>query len=255
MIFNKSWFLILASGICALNSCVTTKKTTYLQEYKKGEYPAETYTPETYVIQPNDNLYIYVSTPDPSLSAIFNAAPAGGVMRMDESTANLLSYPVNLDGTVEIPYIGIIEVAGMTLSEARIELETKLIDYVLDASIIVKLVNNYVSVLGEVNSPGLYPIYKDRLNIFQALAMAEDMGEYSNRYKVSVIRQTNEGSIVKEFDLTDKNIVDSEFYFVMPNDVIYAKPMKGKFFGMNQFPFALILTSITTTILLLNYIQ
>ena len=69
------------------------------------------------------------------------------------------------------------------------------------------------------------------------------------------LNSRNLGFVVKEFDLTDKKILNSEFYYVMPNDVIYAKPMKGKFFAMNQFPFALILTSITTFILVANYIQ
>ena len=85
--------------------------------------------------------------------------------------------------------------------------------------------------------------------------MAGDMGEYSDRYSLKVVRQTVEGSLIKEFDLTDKNIVDSEFYYVMPNDIIYARPMKGKFFRMNQFPITLIFTMITTTISLFILVQ
>lgn len=252
---HQTCFFILAIGSCILNSCVTTKKTTYLQEYKRSDFSIEYTPPETYLIQPNDNLYIRVSTPDPRLSSLFNAMPERGSMTVDEQSADLLSYAVQLDGSVEIPYIGSIAVAGKTLSEAKDDIEAILVDYVTDAAITVKLVNNYVSILGEVNQPGLYPIYKERLNIYQALAMAGDMAVYSDRYSLSIIRQTLEGSIVKEFDLTNKNIIDSEFYYVMPNDVIYAKPMKGKFFAMNQFPFALIFTTITTFLLLVNYFQ
>ncbi|MBN1183243.1 MAG: polysaccharide biosynthesis/export family protein [Bacteroidales bacterium] len=241
------WFSILLVGSVFLNSCVTTKKTSYLQEFRQSEYSTEFVPPVEYKIQPNDNLYVRVSTPDPNLSAIFNPMPGGvTTTRVEESTANLLSYPVKLDGTVDLPYIGAVEVAGKTLSEARSAVEASLIDYVTDASVTVRLVNNYVSILGEVNSPGMYPIYKERLNIFQALAMAGDMAEISNRRELSIIRQTPEGSIIKQFDLTDKNIVDSEFYYVMPNDIIYAKPIKGSLFRRNQPTITLITTTIST---------
>jgi polysaccharide export outer membrane protein len=249
-------FIVIIVVFSLMNSCVTTKKTTYLQEYKGSEYPIESVSPETYRIHPNDNLFIRVTTPDPQLSAMFNSVAAGSTtVGHSEQSVDLLSYAVNLDGTIEIPYLDPILVAGKTIQEAKTVIEEALTDYVTDASITVKLVNNYVSVLGEVNRPGRYPIYKERLNIFEAMAMAGDMAVYSNRYKVNLMRQTAEGTIVKEFNLTDQNIVDSVFYYVMPNDVIYARPMKGKFFGMSQFPYAVILSTVTTFLLVLNYIQ
>jgi len=239
-----------------LSSCVTTSKTTYLQDYTESEYPDESITPENYRIQPNDNLFIRVTTPDPQRSALFNTVVAGsGTIGYSEQSVDLLSYTVDLDGTVYLPYLGVIPVAGKTIQETRIILEDALSDYVTDVAISVKLVNNYVSVLGEVNRPGRYPIYKEHLNIFQALAMAGDLANYSNRYRVNIVRQTQDGAIVKEFNLTDKNIVYSEFFYVMPNDVIYAQPMKGKFFGMSQFPYSVILSTITTFLLILNYIN
>ncbi|MBN1185882.1 MAG: polysaccharide biosynthesis/export family protein [Bacteroidales bacterium] len=239
-----------------LNSCVTSSKITYLQEYSTSEYPTESVTPENYRLQPNDNIFIRVTTPDPERSALFNTVTAGaGSIGHTEQSVDLLSYTVNLDGTVDIPYIGAVPVAGKTIQETRVLLEMALSDYVTDVAITVKLVNNYVSILGEVNRPGRYPIYKEHLNIFQALAMAGDMANYSNRYRVSLVRQTPYGVVVKEFNLTDKKLVNSEFFHVMPNDVIYAQPMKGKFFGMSQFPYSVILSTITTFLLVLNYIQ
>lgn len=246
--------IIIAVGL--LNSCVTSRKTSYLQEYKKSDYQYEYVAPETYRIQPNDNLFIRVTTPDPQWSAMFNTVTAGSTtIGHSEQSVDLLSYAVNLDGTVTIPYLGAISVAGRTLQETKITLEQALSEYVTDASITVKLVNNYISIIGEVNQPGRYPIYKEHLNIFQALAMAGDLANYSNRYKVHIIRQQESGTIVKEFDITDKNILDSEFYYVMPNDVIYAQPMKGKFFAMTQFPYTVILSTITTFLVILRFIQ
>lgn len=256
---HPSYFQLLIAIMCTfglLNSCVTTKKTTYLQEYKKSEYPTEYIAPEAYRIQPDDNLFIRVTTPDPQWSAIFNTGEVGGTsFGRSEQAIDLLSYRVKLDGTVEIPYLGSINVAGKTVAETKKIMEALVVDYVSDAEITVKLVNNYVSILGEVNQPGRYLIYKEQLNIFEAMAMAGDMAQYSNRQQINIVRQTDSGTIVKEFNLTDKNIIDSEFYYVKPNDVIYARPMKGKFFGMAQFPYSVLLSTITTFLLVLNYIQ
>jgi len=239
----------------AMNSCVTNKKTTYLQEYDVDQYSVFT-EDKYYEIQPSDNLYIRVVTADPSWSAMFNSLPVSTpTMSLSEPSLDLISYTVGQDGIVHIPYLEPIHVAGKTLEEVRKILLIELADYVTDPAITVKLVNNYVSILGEVVQPGRYPIYKEQLNIFQALAMAGDLRDYSDRYEIQIIREEPDSIIVKKFDLTDKEIIHSEFYIVMPNDVIYARPMKGKFFQMNAFPYALIITTISTTILLLSYIN
>jgi polysaccharide biosynthesis/export protein len=238
-----------------LNGCVTTRKTTYLQEYEDSEIPDFYVPPEDYRIQAKDNLYLNVTTPDPAQSAMFNAMSESGTMGFDEATAQIYSYTVQQDGTVEFPYIGVVNVLGKTLNEAKALIEKELNDYVNDATLTVKLVNNSVTVLGEVVTPGKYALYKERLNIYEALAMAGDIDIYGDRYRINIIRETENGSIVKEFDITDRNIIDSEFYYVLPNDVIYVRPMKGKFFGMAEFPFALIFTGITTFILIDNYIN
>jgi len=252
---RKSHLLTLGLLI-VLSSCVTNKKTTYLQEVEDSEISTETYVPSSYKIQPNDNLFIRVVTPDPRWSVMFNTIPIGsGTVSATPQSVDLFSYEVRADGTVHLPYLGSIAVEGKTISEAREILEASLAAYVADAAITVKLVNSFVSILGEVTVPGIYPIYKEQLNIFQALAMAGDIDDFGNRYKVKIIRQTSEGSVVKEFNILDEKILDSEFYYVMPNDVIYAEPMKGKFFGMNYFPLGMALSAITTFLLVLDYIQ
>jgi len=194
-------------------------------------------------------------TPDPRLSSTFNTAPVSSAAMAGEAAIDLVSYSVNSDGNIEIPFVGSIKVEGLVLNEIKALVESSLKDYINDADITVKLVNNYISVIGEVARPGLYPIYKQRLNIFQSISLAGDLLDYSDRRAVQIIRQTNEGSIIKEFDLTDRNIVDSEFYYLMPNDVIYVKSITGKFFRMEAFPYAIILSSVTTFILLLNLLN
>jgi polysaccharide export outer membrane protein len=239
-----------------LSSCVTNKKLSYLQ-YIKGERNEFTaVTPATYLIQPYDNLFIRVVTPDPQWSAMFNTMPVTTYsISVTEQSVDLVSYPVDRDGFILLPYAGRIMVAGKTLATVTAEVEKVLKNYVADAAVTVKMVNNYVSLIGEVQRPGRYLIYKERLNIFQALAMAGDLDIYSNRKKIQLIRQTPDSNIVKEFTVKDRSIIGSEFFYVMPNDVIYAPPMKGRFFQMSAFPYSVILSTITTFVLLWNVLK
>ena len=255
--FVKSFIrLYFPLFLLVLGSCVTIKKTTYLQDHESSVIAAPDTVDNTYKVQIYDNLFVRVVTPDPRWAAMFNTLPVtSGTMSVGVHSLDLISYTVREDGNVVIPYLGPLEVVGKTLPEIHKIIEEALIDYISDAAITVKLVNNYVSILGDVNIPGRYVIFKENLNIFQALAMAGDLGPYSDRYNVQIIRETPEGTIVKQLDLTDRNIIDSEYYIVMPNDVIYSRPMKGKFFQMNEFPFVLILSTLSTFILLLNVIR
>lgn len=252
--------LISLSIILILSSCVTRKKLTYLQ-YSDKTYNSDlsvsdtriSVTPTAYKIMPYDNLFIRVITPDPQWSVLFNSTPVGQGGSLTEESASLVGYPVDIDGNIEIPFVGTVEVAGETLSEIKVKLDSIFKKYVNDAAITVRLVNNYVSVIGEVSLPGRYPLTKDRINIFEALSMAGDMGMYSNKQKVQLIRPSVYGPIVKEFSLADRSILSSEFYYVMPNDIIYAQPMKGKGFQNNASIFTLFLTTITTALVIIAF--
>jgi polysaccharide biosynthesis/export protein len=255
MILSNIKIFVLCLVTILISSCVTNKKLTYLQ----SEGPREEFiaiTPATYIIQPYDNLYIRVVTPDPKLAEMFNTMPATvASLSVNELSADILSYTVDDDGKIELPYAGKFMVAGKTLNQIKEELDIALKSYITDAVVTVKMINNYVSIIGEVQNPGKYPIYKNRLNIFQALAMAGDLDKYSNRQKIQIIRQTPEGNTVKEFSLKDRSIIGSQFFYVMPNDVIYAPPMKGRFFQMDAFPYSVILSTITTFVLIWNVIK
>jgi polysaccharide export outer membrane protein len=255
MKFNHIVITILVVISYLLPSCVTNKKLTYLQsEGVREEFIS--ITPATYIIQPYDNLYIRVVTPDPKLSEMFNTMPATvSSISVNELSADMLSYTVDDDGTIELPYAGKFMVAGKTLNIVKVELDNALKSYIADAVVTVKMINNYVSIIGEVQHPGKYPIYKNRLNIFQAIAMAGDISTYGNRQKIKLIRQTPDGNTVKEFSLKDRSIIGSQFFYVMPNDVIYAPPMKGRFFRMDSFPYSIILSTITTFVLLWNVLK
>jgi polysaccharide export outer membrane protein len=246
--------ILLISTIFA--SCVTNRDLTYLQ-YE--DMPPDTFisvTPATYKVLPHDNLFIRVVTPDPKWSEMFNTLPTTGYgVTVTEQTADLISYPVDSSGFIVLPYVGKIHVAGKTIQNITVDLEAALQEYISDAAVSVKLINNYVSLVGEVTRPGRYLIYKGRMNIFQALAMGSDLTDFSNRQKIQIVRQTEGGNIVKEFSVTDRSILSTEFFYVMPNDVIYAKPIKGRFFRLNEFPYSYVISTLTLFVLIWNVVR
>ena len=242
--------VIIATLAC---SCVSKRKLTYLQ-YSDKSFQIEnrsnttgiSITPPDYRIMPYDNLYIRVITPDPQWSALFNLDV--GTSGLTQESAALSGYTVDSDGRIDIPYVGKVDVGGETLDDIRTRLDSIFENYVTDASITVKLVNNYVSVIGEVISPGRYLLTKDRINIFEALSLAGDLSSFSDREKIQLIRPSQYGPIIKEFSLSDRSILSSEFYYIMPNDIIYAKPMQGRPFQINTTVWTLLLTTLTSTL-------
>lgn len=254
--------LVSLSIILILSSCVTRKKLTYLQYSGMPDPsglpvrdPGISITPSIYKIMAHDNLFIRVITPDPQWSVLFNSSPVGQGGALTEESARLVGYPVDDNGDIEIPFVGKVEVIGKTLSEVKVKLDSVFKKYVNDAAITVRLVNNYISILGEVRSPGRYPINRDLLNVFEALSGAGDIDLYGNRQKVRLIRPSPYGPIVKEFSLTDRSILTSEFYYVMPNDIIYVPPLKGKGFQANSAIYTLFLSTITTALVIITFFR
>lgn len=252
---NQRIILILLSIIIVSGSCISRKKMTYLNYSAKPEDRIMaasdinlSVTPIDYQVMPYDNLFIRIITPDPQWAELFNTSPVGTGGAMTEESASLVGYPVDNNGYIEIPFVGKVEVAGESLSEIKFKLDSIFKNYVSDAAISVRLVNNFVSIIGEVNAPGRYQLSKNRINVFEAISLAGDMSPYGNRKRVHIIRPTLNGQIVKEFSLADKSIFSSEFYYIMPNDIIYAMPMKGKSFQINSTIWTLMLTTITSAL-------
>lgn len=245
-----------------LTSCVSRKKLTYLQFNDKtpesglslGENRPSV-TPSAYKILPYDNLYIRVITPDPQWSDLFNSMPIGAGGSVTQESAGLFGYSVDDKGNIEIPFVGKVEVGGLTLSEIKTKLDLIFTNYVTDAAITIRLVNNFISVLGEVNAPGRYPLTKDRINVFEALSLAGDMSAFSDRQKVQLIRPSPYGPVIKEFSLADRSILSSEYYYIMPNDIIYAVPMQGRSFELNATFWSLVLSTITSTLGVLAFFR
>lgn len=232
-----------------LTSCVTNKDTRYLQQDKKIPVYQPTEIQE-YKIQVNDELTMRVISSDPSISNIFVQSSS------QYATAQQpLSYRVYTDGTIDIPFIDKVKVEGISLREAAIEIQKRLREYIPDAAVKVSLANNVFYILGEGNKRNSYPIYKNRLTIFEALASAGDATVYADRKRVHIIRQRIDGEVIKVFDLRSSSIIDSEYYYIQPNDVIYLPRTHASFFKIASYSsfIGMISSSLTFLIVTIDY--
>jgi polysaccharide biosynthesis/export protein len=169
--------------------------------------------------------------------------------------ANLLSYTIDKEGYLHLPVIGNFKVVDKTLSEVSTVLKDSL-SHVLNHPVVsVKLVNRYVSVLGEVRNPGHFTYSQDKLSIYDAIGLAGDITIYGNREQVILVRNENGENMRINVDLTKSEILSGEYYNLRPNDIVYVKPLRKRFWGMSQFPYAVILSTITTALLIYEVMQ
>lgn len=209
-----------------------------------------------YRVQPGDNLYIRVVTLDEKTTVLLNPLSAQGTQNINnDASVYLNSYNVNEAGYLDFPMVGEFKVHNMSVEEIKEKLQEKLTTYLKEFIVIVKLVNFNITMLGEVNRPGQYKIYQDNINIFEAVSMASDLTDFANRNKVAIIRQTETGSEVVYIDMTKRDLLLSDYYYLKPNDIVYAQPVKGKQFTFAEFPYGVVFGFISSTILILSYIQ
>jgi polysaccharide biosynthesis/export protein len=243
-----------------MSSCISLKHMKYLQSADKGEpINGEVFhvADNKYQIQPGDNLYIRVNVLDEKTNSLFNTMAGGTTygQSFSDLSVYLYSYAVNDSGFIDFPVAGKIKVAGFTLDQVKGQVQVSVDKYLLDTKVIVRLINFKISVIGEVRNPGQFPIYKEEVNIFDVIAMAGDMTTYANRNQVQLIRKTNTGTEVHYLDLTKKDFITSPYFMLKPNDIIYVSPLNSRNFAFDQFPYVIVLSVLTTTLLLLNYFK
>lgn len=218
--------------ISLLTSCVTPRDTNLLQDIKK-DYPIDVNLNNDYKIILGDQLVLRIYTLDESMKELFSVyivSESSGINQAaaNQTAANVLN--VYSDGTVKIPYLGKISVEGYTTTEAKKIIEERFSTFSPNIVIELNLQNRFFSVLGEAGQSRI-AMTLPKLTIFQALAMSGPIQTFGDRTKVKIVRQTPNGTEVKTFDIRSKDIVDSEYYYIQPNDVIYVPEMSRTFFG------------------------
>ena len=238
----------------ALSSCLTSKKVNLLQEPNGKDIPSyvDTLSFEDYRIRTDDRLYIQVYSVDENMTKLFNQGTNSSYLRQQMrngggdvyGTNELYSYLVDSNGNIHFPMVGDLNVRGMTTREVKHLLEEQLAGLVKGLgnysliSVDVQVINRFFSVIGAVQSARV-PLMKEKLTIFEALALAGDIADYGDHSKIRIVREIEGETTIRTFDVRSKDIINSEFYYIEPNDVIYIQFMPGHTFGINH---------VTTTI-------
>jgi polysaccharide biosynthesis/export protein len=255
--FHSKTIALSALLICLLlGSCVTQRKLQYLQAKDKNIKSYKEVQLPDYKLKPNDQLYIQVTSLDEAASNVFsNTRQDNYVGSVTNFGASLLSYTVDKNGYVLVPVLGNILVKDKTLQEVGLILKEALTHVLNQPIVSVKLINRYVSVLGEVRSPGHFPYSEEKFTIYDAIGMAGDITDYGNRKQVVLIRNENGVNIRINVDLTKSEILNSEYYNLRPNDIIYVKQVRQKFWNISQVPISLFLSAITTALLIYTIVK
>lgn len=247
---RKIYILVTACLMCSMSSCYNYRNTGLLQEKNKSlpVYERADYVP--YKIRVNDELIYRLITRDETLAKVISSG--GNSYNLNYTT----SYKVNSDGTVDFPFLDSVEVAGKTIAEAENEVRRRYRELIPDAEVKLALGNKTFTVIGDIGS-GVFSVYKDKLTIFQALSMSGDLALSGDRKHVRIIRESDGKPEILEFDIRPNSIIESKYYYVYPNDVIYVQRSKGSFYKMNTYSsfIGLITSSLSLLITVLYYIK
>ncbi|MHC1703435.1 MAG: polysaccharide biosynthesis/export family protein [Tenuifilaceae bacterium] len=250
-------FFLLTILVVVLSSCNRRAQLLYMNNIGYENLITQPVSP--YLLKPGDVLYVQILTQDPNVSNLFNnrgfSGGAATNIFSSEVSYYLYGYSLSDSGQIHLPVLGKLIVGGLTIDQARERIQNETQKYLTDGLAVVKLLSYKVTVLGEVKRPGSFTNFKDNLSIFEAIAMAGDLADYGERSTVMVVRQTPDG--VKSFrvNLHDKSIINSEAYYLLPNDMIIVEPRKGKIFSMNSPNISMYISILTTTLLLINYFK
>lgn len=245
--------LFIVALTLQFSSCITTHNTNYLQP-AKNFIPAykDTFKYNDYRLKEGDRLYVQVYSTDEKTSALLNGGSRNGSQMMGMSSGtggggdnmDLYTYLVQSNGSIDFPVIGEVKVFGKTIRETKEAIEEAIKPILKINSVDVKMVGRSFSIIGAGKS-GRFPFPREKVNVFQAIALAGDFGQFTDRSKIKILRVTEKGNEIKTFDLRSVNIINSEFYYLEPDDVIFLQPLNEQFFGATSL-WSTIATVITT---------
>ena len=260
---NKTLKIGLVTAILAVlfASCVPQKKMLYLKDAQMAtENNSINYINErtvNYKLQPGDNLFIRFNTIDERGTAALTGESGSSRSSYMSSDASiyLQSYTLDEEGYIELPLIGKVELKNLTIDQAKDRMQTALDQYVNQTTIIVKLSNFNLTVLGEVAHPGMYKVYQSQINLFEAISLAGNMTNFAKRDNVKIVRQTDNGSEIITVDMGQADILSSPYYYLKPNDIIYVEPLKIKQWGFTTFPYSTVLSVVSLGVTLVTLVR
>ena len=225
MRYMKHLFYFLTISFL-VTSCATKKEILYFQDIESLNNATSQQKFEP-VIENNDILHVSLSSMNSEVLTPFKRN-TGQENNLNNSNPGLQGYLVNSEGNVSFPVLGDINVSGKTRGEVKAILKEKLSEYITDVVVDVRIMNFKVTVLGEVNNPGVFTIQDERVTLPQALGLAGDLSKNGRRDDIMIVREENGKQMVTKIDITKSDFFSSPYYFLKQNDVIYVQPsLKG----------------------------
>ena len=222
-------FIIPILIIVLFSSCASRKNLVYFQDEPIDE-SVEMAQPKQLIYKPDDLLTINVSAFVQETVAPFNlnVGVANTNSASVQGNLQLQTYLVDYDGNIDFPVLGKVNIAGLTRTELTELLTERISEYAKDPIVNVRLANFTVTIIGEVSNPGTFTIQDERITVLEALGLADDLTIYGERKNVLVIREVDGKKKFAKIDLTSINTVNSQVYYLQPNDVIYVEPNKAR---------------------------
>lgn len=221
-------------GMALLSSCGSTKDIAYFQNAKYIDFEQSKVLYDA-KIMPKDILSITVSTTNPDAAKPFNLSVPTTFSSTNNSlytTGQLQSYLVDNEGCIDFPVVGSLKVGGLTKSDCEQLILSKIKPYLNENErpiVTVRMTNYKISVLGEVARPGMFTVNNEKINILEALAQAGDLTIYGVRTNVKLIREDETGKKqIYTLNLNDASLVNSPYYYLQQNDIVYVEPNKVK---------------------------
>ena len=246
-----SSFIKLLVLLLIIQGCTPMSKITYLNNSQSGEWDVSPIPPKHH-LEIGDILMVRVISRNEESNNLFNLESNTNSANSTLTAANLYlnGFTISQEGTIDIPNVGEVFVLNQTLEEAETTISLKAEEFLINPFVIVKLANFQFTVLGEINAPGNYPVYKEGLTIYDAIAMSGGINDYGNLKKIKIVRSEKNKKQIYNVDLTSSNILTSDFFYLRNNDLIYVQPLKFKGFKKSQSQ--LLLSALTTFAVLFN---
>ena len=233
-------FFYLIAATLFLSSCgVKYKSVPYFTDLPADSVIQEQIKNQAVLkIQKDDILAITVSSLNPEASAVFNlgntsSVQGGGSAAVDPKlTSN--GFMVDQNGAIQLPLIGNVKIEGLSTTEARELIQSKLISYLKEPVVSLRLINFKVSVLGDVGKPGVYPIQNERVSVNEALSMAGDLTITAVRNNVLLVRENQGKREYIRLNMQSKDLFNSPYYYLQNNDVLYVQPGNAKYSSVDS---------------------
>ncbi|MGK7393541.1 MAG: polysaccharide biosynthesis/export family protein [Candidatus Cyclobacteriaceae bacterium M3_2C_046] len=229
-------YIFWAVGLIFLIAgCVPAKKQTYLQlEKKASKYPkyepVRSYVAKDYVyiLRPDDIISIKISSATPSEQNFFTVAEERSIRRFPNSEPLLSGFQIDEEGNIELPVVGEVKLAGLSVNQAGDRIKDKVEEYLELPSVNVQLLNFDYTVVGEVNDQGKFQNYDTKITILEALGNAGGFTEFADRQNVKVVRSVNDTTTIAYVNVLEDNLLGSPYYYLRPNDIITVSPLNSK---------------------------